>query len=78
LCLLGVISRTEFNSVPPKARERILQARHNLALIFAASGRLAEAEGQWREVLAESPDYAPARAGLEELHHRTELAGLTA
>jgi tetratricopeptide (TPR) repeat protein len=75
-CLLGVISRTEFNSIPPKTRERIIQARHNLALVFVASGRLAEAEGQWREVLAECPDYAPARAGLEELQQRTEPAGL--
>jgi Tfp pilus assembly protein PilF len=83
-CLLGVVSRTEFiplapngngmNSVLRNARERTLQARHNLALVYAAGGRLAEAEGQWHEVLADCPDYAPAREGLEELHRRAQLS----
>jgi Tfp pilus assembly protein PilF len=73
-CLLGVMSGTELNSVLRKDRERTLQARHNLALVYAASGRLAEAEGQWHEVLADCPDYAPAQAGLEELHRRAQCA----
>jgi tetratricopeptide (TPR) repeat protein len=84
-CLLGVVSagsgdpRTAGASEPgalatggARARDRILQARHNLALVYAASGRLAEAEGQWHEVLADCPDYAPAREGLEELHRRAQ------
>jgi hypothetical protein len=45
-----------------------------LALIFMATGRLAEAEGQWREVLADCPDYTPAQAYLEELHRHAELS----
>jgi tetratricopeptide (TPR) repeat protein len=55
-----------------KWHERQLQARHNLALIYAASGRLAEAESQWHEVLTECPDYEPARSGLAELHRRLQ------
>jgi tetratricopeptide (TPR) repeat protein len=78
-CLLGVVSAASepgaLATGGAKARERRLQARHNLALVFSATGRLAEAEGQWHEVLAESPDYAPAHAGLEELQRRAQLAG---
>jgi hypothetical protein len=41
-------------------------------LVFAATGRLAEAESQWHEVLSESPDYEPAQSGLAELHRRLQ------
>jgi tetratricopeptide (TPR) repeat protein len=76
-CLLGVVSGEVSGQWPVVSgqkprRERGLQARHNLALVYAASGRFAEAEGQWQEVLADCPDYAPAREGLEELHRRAQ------
>ena len=81
-CLLGVVSsplapREEGRPLAEregyKMRERLLQARHNLALIFMATGRFAEAEGQWREILADYPDYAPARAGLAELERHAQV-----
>jgi tetratricopeptide (TPR) repeat protein len=43
-------------------------ARHNLAAIFLEQRRFAEAEAQWRQVLAERPNFLPARQGLEELY----------
>jgi tetratricopeptide (TPR) repeat protein len=43
-------------------------ARHNLAAIFLEQGRFAEAEAQWRQVLAERPNFLPARQGLGELY----------
>jgi len=83
-CLLGVASGepgsvSARSDVPAalatgvsRGRERRLQARHNLALVFAATGRLAEAEAQWHEVLSECPDYEPAQSGLAELHRRLQ------
>jgi hypothetical protein len=38
-----------------------------LALLYVQTGRLQEAEAQWREVLAERLDHAAARQGLVEL-----------
>jgi tetratricopeptide (TPR) repeat protein len=72
-CLMGVIGEPGASATGvSKWRERRLQARHNLALVFAASGRFAESEGQWREILAECPDYEPAKSGLAELHRRLQ------
>jgi Tfp pilus assembly protein PilF len=68
----GVASRVALAPGVSKGRERRLQARHNLALVFAATGRFAEAEAQWHEVLSECPDYEPAQSGLAELHRRLQ------
>jgi hypothetical protein len=38
-----------------------------LALLYGETGRIHEAEAQWREVLAECPDHAAAHQGLVEL-----------
>jgi hypothetical protein len=38
-----------------------------LALLYGQTGRIQEAEAQWREVLAECPDHAAARQGLVDL-----------
>jgi glycosyltransferase involved in cell wall biosynthesis/SAM-dependent methyltransferase len=43
------------------------KARHNLALVYRAGRRPAEAEAQWRAVLAEQPAYVPAALALGEL-----------
>ncbi len=47
-------------------------ARHRLALVCLRRGALDEAETHWRAVLAERPDFAEARLGLEELARRWE------
>jgi tetratricopeptide (TPR) repeat protein len=47
--------------------DRRITARHNLALVYQRQGRLGEAEGQWRAVLAERPDLIAAWLGLAEL-----------
>jgi tetratricopeptide (TPR) repeat protein len=46
---------------------RGFKARHQLALVYRAQGRLAEAEAQWRQVLEEQPPFEPAWQGLAEL-----------
>jgi tetratricopeptide (TPR) repeat protein len=43
-------------------------ARHNLAMVYREQGRAAEAETQWRAVLAEQPDWPAAWLGLGELY----------
>ncbi len=43
-------------------------ARHNLALIYNDLRRPADAEAQWRAVLAEQPDFLPAWLGLGDLY----------
>ncbi|MFI5461446.1 MAG: glycosyltransferase [Isosphaerales bacterium] len=43
------------------------KARHNLALVLADMGDLAEAERQWREVVREVPRYRPGWRGLGEI-----------
>ena len=45
-------------------------ARHKLAVLYLESGRLAEAEAEWRRVTAEEPAYAVAWQGLAELFLR--------
>jgi tetratricopeptide (TPR) repeat protein len=49
------------------ARARQASARHQLALICHRQGRAGEAEGQWRAVLADQPEYMAAVLGLAEL-----------
>jgi tetratricopeptide (TPR) repeat protein/SAM-dependent methyltransferase len=44
------------------------KSRHNLALIYRAQKREADAENQWRAALAERPDYAPALLELGNLY----------
>jgi tetratricopeptide (TPR) repeat protein len=43
------------------------KTRHHLALLYAAQGRLAEAEAAWRAALAERPNFLPAWRGLADL-----------
>ncbi|MFI5460727.1 MAG: tetratricopeptide repeat protein [Isosphaerales bacterium] len=43
------------------------KARHNLALVLADMGDLAEAERQWREVVREVSRYRPGWRGLGEI-----------
>jgi predicted Zn-dependent protease len=62
--LLEVLEREETSS---GKKERRMTARHNLALIYRRQGRPAEAESQWRAVLAEMPDLTAAWLCLAEL-----------
>jgi tetratricopeptide (TPR) repeat protein len=49
------------------ARDQAVAARHHLAQIYQVQRRTAEAEMQWRAVLAERPDVVAAWLGLAEL-----------
>jgi len=42
-----------------------LEARHQIALIYQKTRHPAEAESQWRTILAERPDFAPAIQALK-------------
>ncbi len=53
--------------IPVRPGSVSMTARHNLAMIYRRQGRLAEAEGQWRAVVAEMPDLSAAWHGLAEL-----------
>jgi tetratricopeptide (TPR) repeat protein len=46
------------------------KARQNLGAVQMRLGRLADAEREWRAVLAERPDCEPARRGLEAIERR--------
>jgi predicted Zn-dependent protease len=48
-------------------RQRLATARQLLAQIYQAQGRAAEAEAQWRAVLAAAPDHAEARQHVDRL-----------
>jgi glycosyltransferase involved in cell wall biosynthesis/predicted Zn-dependent protease len=70
VCLLRLLAAPPDESVamvvdPDMAGVR---ARFNLAVIYRDQGRLAEAETQWRAVLAERPGQADAWIGLADLH----------
>jgi glycosyltransferase involved in cell wall biosynthesis/Tfp pilus assembly protein PilF len=65
-CLLAVISG-HWPVPSQKTQQGRVEARHQLALLYGQTGRLQEAEAQWREVLAECPDHAAARQGLLDL-----------
>jgi tetratricopeptide (TPR) repeat protein len=42
------------------------KTRHNLAVVYHRQGRHAEAEAQWRAVVAERPDFLPGWLGVAE------------
>jgi GT2 family glycosyltransferase/predicted Zn-dependent protease len=48
------------------------KARHNLAVVYLQWGRAEEAEAQWREAVAERPDFLPGWLGLAEIRLRQE------
>ena len=50
------------------AGRRGYKARHLLAEVYRCQDRQAEAEAQWRLVVAEQPRFAPAWQGLGELY----------
>jgi tetratricopeptide (TPR) repeat protein len=64
-CLLRLLEAPAGDAA---AAERAVVARHHLAQVYQAQGRAAEAELQWRAVLAERPDQAAAWLGLGQLH----------
>ncbi len=43
-------------------------ARHNLAVVYRDQGRVADAEAQWRLVVAERPQFQLALIALGELY----------
>jgi glycosyltransferase involved in cell wall biosynthesis/Flp pilus assembly protein TadD len=63
--LLGVRPEQHFAMVDPDLGG--YKARHNLALVYRQQGRLADAEREWRAVVAERPDCFPAWLCLGEL-----------
>jgi len=65
LRLLGSRPGEHFASLDPGVRG--YKARHNLAALYRAQGRLAEAEAQWRAALAEQPGFVPAQLELAEV-----------
>jgi tetratricopeptide (TPR) repeat protein len=61
------------------APDEHVEARHQLALVYQKTGHPAEAESQWRTILAEQPDYSPAVQAVQQslsangvLHHGPE------
>jgi tetratricopeptide (TPR) repeat protein len=64
--LLGTRERSHFASVDAGLRSH--KVRQNLAALFQEEGRYAEAEVQWRALLADQPDFLPAWLGLAELY----------
>jgi tetratricopeptide (TPR) repeat protein len=57
------------------ARERRAIARHHLGRIYLGGRRLAEAEAQWRAILADRPDWLPAQRGLAAVQQETSAMG---
>ena len=66
LRLLQSHDNDHFASVDPGLRG--YKARHNLAVLYQEQGRAAEAEAQWRAVVAERAGFAPAWHGLGEVY----------
>jgi len=67
-CFLGALSAPAepyFSSMDPAIRG--FKARHNLAVLYAETGRPNQAEAQWRAALAESPGFIPAWEGAGEV-----------
>jgi GT2 family glycosyltransferase/Tfp pilus assembly protein PilF len=60
MCFLRLLELPYERPVPPEH----IEARHQLALIYQKTGHPAEAEAQWRTILAERPDYGPALEAL--------------
>ncbi|MBL8796721.1 MAG: glycosyltransferase, partial [Planctomycetia bacterium] len=68
-CLLQLLNGREglhFASVATGLRG--YKARYQLAVVYFEQGRHAEAEAQWRAVLAEQPSFTPAWVGLGDLY----------
>jgi glycosyltransferase involved in cell wall biosynthesis len=59
-CLLGVLELPYEGPMP----DEHVEARHQLGLLYQKTGHPAEADAQWRTILAERPDYAPAVQAL--------------
>jgi GT2 family glycosyltransferase/Tfp pilus assembly protein PilF len=75
MCFLRLLELPYEGPVPPEH----IEARHQLALIYQKTGHPAEAEAQWRTILAERPDYAPAVQAVKQsptsngiLHHGSQ------
>ncbi|MES2792484.1 MAG: glycosyltransferase [Planctomycetota bacterium] len=49
------------------------KARHNLAIVYEDMGQNEEAQQQWRTILQQRPDYAPALEGVVRLQRQSEL-----
>jgi hypothetical protein len=62
-------------ALPLAAVLRRYMARNNLTMLYQELGRLADAEAQWRTLVAERPDFLPAWIGLGELYLRQERWG---
>ncbi len=66
LRLLDLPSTNHFASRDPGLRG--YRARHQMAMLYSQQNRVAEAEAQWQQALAEHPRYGPAWQGLAELY----------
>jgi glycosyltransferase involved in cell wall biosynthesis/Flp pilus assembly protein TadD len=75
-CLVRLLASTPTDAyaISADAGMRGYKARHNLARIYRAQGRAAEAEAQWRAALAERPDCVQALCELGELYVETGRA----
>jgi GT2 family glycosyltransferase/tetratricopeptide (TPR) repeat protein len=72
-CLLRLVSGCEgphFASAAEGLRGHL--ARHNLAVMYQEQDRDAEAEAQWKAVIAEQPAYGPGWLGLGDMYLRQE------
>ena len=77
-CLLRLLQSHEddhFASVDSGLRG--YKARHNLAVLYQEQGRAAEAEAQWRAVVAERAGFAPAWHGLGEVYLRRAVGPIS-
>jgi GT2 family glycosyltransferase len=61
-CLLAVVELPFDGPMP----DEHVEARHQLGLLYQKTGHLAEADAQWRAILAERPGYAPALHAKKE------------
>jgi tetratricopeptide (TPR) repeat protein len=64
-CLLRLLESLP-PSPSPAVRNLACTARHNLGLVYHTQGRDAEAERQWRGVVAERPDFVAAWLALAD------------
>src|SRR5439155_20991085 len=66
LRLLTTREESHFASIDAGLRSH--KARQNLAALLQEEGRHAEAEAQWRVVVADQPNFLPAWLGLADLY----------
>jgi tetratricopeptide (TPR) repeat protein len=64
--LLAGTESPHFSSVVDGVRGHM--ARHNLAVIYREMGKVNEAEAQWKQVVADQPNYVQGWLGLGELY----------